>query len=864
MSAAADSTASPGFRAPQATWLAFAWVALQFAAIVVVVERFALENEAFRNVFRLAYAGFLVHHLLPQRARQPFFVGLSFASIAWVLGTGAGGWDPASGLGRTALLVAIGGGLIGICHLPLTFFARAALLLAAGAGLALLRTGAWLDLGSAGAIWPILGAMFMFRIAVYLYDRENMKPKPGWGTALSYFFLIPNVCFPLFPVIDFKAFCRGSRDPSALYDTGLRWMLRGVLHLIGWRLVYYQLFVDPSHVTNGREMAQFLFSNMALYLRVSGQFHLVIGLLHMFGFALPETNRLYWLSSSFTDYWRRVNIYWKDFILKIVYYPTIFRVKHWGETRSVVFATAVAFALTWLLHSYQWFWLRGDFPITGKDALFWGALGLLVVYNSVRELRRGRKRTLGKRTLTWRQELALGAGTAATVGGMSALWTIWNSESLDHVVALWKLADLDTLWISAVVLAGLGAARVAVERWETRRSRPAPATTDARVGFAWRPAATFVLAPCLVLATLSLGRLHPLVGRDWTLVLESLADNVPNEADEEQMQAGYYEDLMDVRRFNSLLSEAYLSKPADWQLLENTPAIRELDDIRLKELVASSQLTVNGHAISTNRHGMRDREYTLEKPADTYRVALMGSSLVMGWGVDQDETFEGLLEERLNREGDLPRRVEILNFAVNGYTPLAQIPVLEQRVLRFSPDAIYLVGHFEDAFFVTNRLASAVRKGVPLDPFVANVVREAKVDAQTPHLWAAHRLDPHWPAMVEWATHRLGTLGREAGIELLWVYVPGVTEKPEQARERKDLMIGFARDAGFRILDLTGLYDGADQGALRVAAWDSHPNATAHRVIADRLYEALRAQPDLGLFQRPDALPSAPARASSR
>jgi hypothetical protein len=38
-------------------------------------------------------------------------------------------------------------------------------------------------------------------------------------------------------------------------------------------------------------------------------------------------------------------------------------------------ATLVAFAATWLLHSYQRFWIRGEFPIVWSDLVFW--LGLV-------------------------------------------------------------------------------------------------------------------------------------------------------------------------------------------------------------------------------------------------------------------------------------------------------------------------------------------------------------------------------------------------------------------------------------------------------------------------------------------------------
>ena len=77
-----------------------------------------------------------------------------------------------------------------------------------------------------------------------------------------------------------------------------------------------------------------MISTFLLYVRISGQFHLVIGMLHLFGFNLPETHHRYLLASSFTDFWRRINIYWKDFMMKVFYYPAFFRLRKLGETPS--------------------------------------------------------------------------------------------------------------------------------------------------------------------------------------------------------------------------------------------------------------------------------------------------------------------------------------------------------------------------------------------------------------------------------------------------------------------------------------------------------------------------------------------------
>src|SRR5262249_37394492 len=159
----------------------------------------------------------------------------------------------------------------------------------------------------------------------------------------------PNTCFFLFPVVDYKTFCTtyGAGERFAIYQRGLRWMLRGVVQLLLYRLVYQLLQVDPLDVTDLGGGARVMVATYLLYLRVSGQFHLAIGLLHLFGFALPETHHRYLLASNFLDYYRRVNIYWKDFILKVFFNPAYFRLKRWGAMWALALATLYAFFWTW-------------------------------------------------------------------------------------------------------------------------------------------------------------------------------------------------------------------------------------------------------------------------------------------------------------------------------------------------------------------------------------------------------------------------------------------------------------------------------------------------------------------------------------
>ena len=189
------------------------------------------------------------------------------------------------------------------------------------------------------------------------------------------------------------------------------------------------LMISPDAVDGPISLAWYMVGNYLLYLRVSGQFHMACGMLHLFGFQLPETHHRYLLASSFTDYWRRINIYWKDFMVRVVFNPVVFRLKRWPQPAALAAATAVVFLVTWLLHAYQSYWLRGVWGFGVPDALFWGILGVLVLINVQLDARRGTRRAPGPSRPAPR--LALRAlRVAGTFTTIAVLWSLWSSPSV--------------------------------------------------------------------------------------------------------------------------------------------------------------------------------------------------------------------------------------------------------------------------------------------------------------------------------------------------------------------------------------------------------------------------------------------------
>lgn len=387
--------------------------------LLVTLRVYHIEGRAFLLLVGLATAALPVHYALHYRWKRLFFVGISIAGLIWVFGASV-----------AAVVLPMAVVLIGICYLPLSWPARALIMGSVTVVLGVLRSTGAIPLPD--CVWPVLAMMFMFRMIVYLYELKHATRQERLLDTLSYFFLLPNYCFHHFPVVDYRTFQRGyfASGIHAIQRTGLQMMFRGMTHLLLYRLVYDRLLIKPEDVHGFASLAGFLVCNYLLYLRVSGQFHMACGMLHLFGFQLPPTHRRYLLATGFTDYWRRINIYWKDFMVRVVFNPIVFRLKRWPQPLALAVATAVVFATTWCLHGYQTFWVLGSWGFSLPDALFWGILGVLVLINVQIDARSSHRRACSVSTCTTSGLVVRCLKTAATFTTIALLWSLWSSPTV--------------------------------------------------------------------------------------------------------------------------------------------------------------------------------------------------------------------------------------------------------------------------------------------------------------------------------------------------------------------------------------------------------------------------------------------------
>ena len=827
-------------------WSVVAQVSLLAAAFTL----YHLENRAFYDfVMLLTLCGFVINHYLPKSLRLPFFFLLSMAGFWGIFGVA----HPVNGLS----LIGLGFAFFIICHLPIALWLRVTMLAAVGGFLASVSAG-WIRAGELPTVLPILASIFMLRLAIYLYDLESGKLPASIWHRLSYFFMLPNAVFPFFPVIDSATFGRTyyNDDEARIYQRGARWMFRGFIHLLLYRLISSYFLLSPEEVTGPLGFLQYIVANFSLYFKISGLFHLIIGMLLLFGFNLPETHARYFFSSSFIDFWRRINIYWKDFMQKMVFTPTYLRLKNLGlgPTHCLVLSIAVVFFATWSLHAYQWFWLRGTALFTVPDIAFWSILAVLLILQTLHEQRQeAMPAQTGKRYLLSDRSFLV-IRTLCTFLTICLLWSLWTSASLAAWVSLWKASGLlpalgpgpvtaagwiqtclvGMLVLSMVAIAagvsfGLAPYRTAMQD-QRRRIRKGEGNEEAW----WR-----TTSGAAALAALVLVQLPPfaaLLTPGVRAVAQEINDTRLSEKEHAQLERGYYEDLTNVNSMNSKLWHLLLGKPNGRPDVRDMPVMRVRDDYLDFDFAPNKSAQWFGATYAINRWGMRDKDYDLAKPAGAFRIAMLGSSREAGWGVGYDERFETLLENRLDSDPDLAsgRKVEILNFSVDSYVAYHQLLTLNEKVWPFQVDAVFYMAGDRD--YNLEELAR-VYKRLPIEPpaFLADVFSKAGINRAMPLDDIIWRLQAHQLEIVASAYKGIVEACRQKGVQPVWFYVPRIAgDDPWKAK-----LTPLAKDAGFVVVDLGAIFSGQDYAALRLSNWDWHPNSEGHRMIADTIYERL-------------------------
>ena len=279
----------------------------------------------------------------------------------------------------------------------------------------------------------------------------------------------------------------------------------------------------------------------------------------------------------------------------------------------------------------------------------------------------------------------------------------------------------------------------------------------------------------------------------------------------------------------------------------SAPLIVRVDDLREVVLKPGDTVRKWGVEWRTNAQGMRDRSYATDKPAGTFRVALVGDSIGVGWGVNIEQRFESILERdwdaRSRRAGG--PAVEILNYAVPGHSPGQRWHHFSQVGWPMRPDLVICESTEADNGWDERRLRYVLSRGFGFDsPLFRQILTSAGVEPfRNPESYK-RVLQPRHREILAGVYRFMANDCQARGVPIIWVLIPRVGRPSDPSGHRAPSE--EAQAAGFNyIVDANDAYEGMDPTSLAVEPDDFHPNPAGHRRLARRLDSALGELPEL-------------------
>lgn len=267
------------------------------------------------------------------------------------------------------------------------------------------------------------------------------------------------------------------------------------------------------------------------------------------------------------------------------------------------------------------------------------------------------------------------------------------------------------------------------------------------------------------------------------------------------------------------------------------------------EHVPDTRARLMGVDVAINARGLRDRDFDYENPDGVGRILMLGDSLTFGWGVAAEHTVSKRLEQRLNASAS--GRFEVINAGVGNYNTAMEVAWFLNEGVRYEPDLVVL------NYFINDAEPRPARSANPLAAWsMAYAFLAGRVDALARIMgrradWAAYYRGLYDDDRAGWRMARESIRALAAAcaaleITLLLVNHPELRELGDYPFEDVDAKLRrVAADNRVPLLELRDTFREHDEATLWLTPPDPHPNARAHALAADAVFEKLKT--DFGL-----------------
>ncbi len=262
--------------------------------------------------------------------------------------------------------------------------------------------------------------------------------------------------------------------------------------------------------------------------------------------------------------------------------------------------------------------------------------------------------------------------------------------------------------------------------------------------------------------------------------------------------------------------------------------------------------------ISINSDGFRGPEYTVAKPAGTFRIIMLGDSETFSYMLSQNDTLPAQLESLLNKNSPSVH-YEVLNFGVEGYCTFQEMEMLKTKGLKYNPDLIilnYVLNdpepgeyYFDKTFFMRHSalvryFSCRVKKAM-----IKKERKKLKIESEIDHYYYYHQ--PKYFIPVKNTILEMSQISRSQGNKLVVVIFPTSSTMVKNFKENYPYqalheLVKSIKSDDIIFIDLLDEFNRLNMSPQDVAINykydESHKNAAALKVSAEYICGILKSR----------------------
>ena len=247
--------------------------------------------------------------------------------------------------------------------------------------------------------------------------------------------------------------------------------------------------------------------------------------------------------------------------------------------------------------------------------------------------------------------------------------------------------------------------------------------------------------------------------------------------------------------------------------------------------------------VRTNEQGFRGPPIPEKAAEGVARIAFVGDSTTMGWGVAEKDTFANQVIERLVKQG---RKVDGFNEGVGNWNTVQELTNFREAGLKMKPDIVVLTYFINDGEPIPTYpheswldLHSAA--WIVLNYRLDSLIRQFGPRPEWKQYYRALYEDnaPGWKATQK-AIAGFADVSRKTGVKIVVFHLPELRElKPYPFADVTTNVKKVVEENGLRFVDLLPTVENLDPASLWVTVPDPHPNAKADTAFSDGMIREL-------------------------